>query len=174
MQNILHFKCRIFGNALCLCDLKFLHTSSSLCNEGVMIEGAQHANGSHPALVAGILWTETGSMTSMDRETKRRPSGVAWPPAARWACRAAQRRLREQSMRRASRSRKSSWWEGAVARPCGLIKLLKPRRNVADGTRRVRLFQRMGLDADSCLVCDRATWAFFSAANKEVICASPP
>ena len=38
---------------------------------------------SYPALVAGILWTETGSMTSMDRETKRRPSGVAWAPAAR-------------------------------------------------------------------------------------------
>ena len=73
-----------------------------------------------------------------------------------------------------SQSRKSSWWEGAVARPCGLIKLLASRRNVADGARRVRLFQRMGSDADSCLVCDRATWAFFSAANKEVICASPP
>ena len=43
MQNILHFKCRIFGSARCLCDLKFLHTSSSLCNEGVMIEGAHHA-----------------------------------------------------------------------------------------------------------------------------------
>ena len=85
---------------------------------------------SYPALVAGGLWTETGSMTSMDRETKRRPSGVAWAPAARWACRAARRQLREQSTRRPSRSRKSSQWEGAVARPCRLIRAGKSNARV--------------------------------------------
>ena len=57
--------CRIFGTlnvefavtrGACS-NLKSLHKSSSLCNEGVMIEGAHHANCSHPALVAGGLWT---------------------------------------------------------------------------------------------------------------------
>ena len=81
---------------------------------------------SYPALVAGILWTETGSMTSMDRETRRRPSGVAWAPAARWACRVARRRLRGRLMRRLSRSRRSREWDGVAARPSGLFKLPTP------------------------------------------------